>query len=371
MIGQSKLLAAQTDKPVSVCYILSYYSPNYVRTSTLLGALSGCKKIELFQAINTATGITRYIETIFKLIKIKIIHNPDWYILGFRGYELYPIIRLITFRKKLIFDHMMSPYDSLINEKKKFRQGSLMDFLIFHYEKWILHSADIVLTDTTSHQTFIANVFAVPKDKIHTIPVGANEDLFYPRQNHPIQAEGNKFHVLFYGSFLPLHGIDVILHAASLLKSEPIIFSLIGGNRTDLSFFNNTIKELNLQNIQHINWVDLEELPNNMHNADLILGGPFGNTGQARRVITGKTFQAMASGKPVIIGETENDSYFQDKINSLIVPQGNPDSLADAIRWAHEHANLLPAIGEKGRQLYLENFSIDCIKKQIANLFIQ
>jgi len=370
MTGQSKLLTAQTDKPLSVCYILSYYSPNYVRTATLLAALSRCRRIQLFQATNTTKGIARYIETLFKLIKIKIRHNPDWYILGFRGYELFPIIRLITYGKKLIFDHMMSPYDSLINEKKKFRQGGLLDFLIFHYEKWILHSADIVLTDTPSHQMFIANVFTVPEDKIHAIPVGANENLFYPGQKCH-STERSDFNVLFYGSFLPLHGIDVILHAASLLKSEPISFTLIGGNRTDLSSFHNTIKELNLQNIQHLNWVDLENLPEFMHNADLVLGGPFGNTGQARRVITGKTFQALASGKPVIIGETDNDSYFQDKINSLIVPQGNPDSLADAIRWSYTHSDLLPEIGEKGRQLYLENFSIDCIKKHIRNLFIQ
>lgn len=372
MTGQSKLLTAQTDKPVSVCYILSYYSPNYVRTSTLLAALSRCKNIQLFQATNTTKGITRYIDTLFKLIKIKIRHNPDWYILGFRGYELYPIIRLITFGKKLIFDHMMSPYDSLINEKKKFRQGGPLDFLIFHYEKWLLHSADIVLTDTQSHQMFIADIFAVPKDKIHAIPVGANEDLFYPKQkSNPISTVRNTFNVLFYGSFLPLHGIDVILHAASILKSEPVSFTLIGGNRTNLNSFHDKVRELNLQNIQHLNWVNLEELPIYMHDADLILGGPFGNTGQARRVITGKTFQALASGKPVIIGETDNDSYFQDKTNSLIVPQGTPDSLADAIRWAYTHSDLLPAIGEKGRQLYLENFSIDCFKKHISALFIQ
>jgi glycosyltransferase involved in cell wall biosynthesis len=332
-----------------------------------LKALSGCKKIQLFQAVNTGRGLIRYAETLYKLIKVKIRHHPDYYILGFRGYELYPIVRLITFGKKLIFDHMMSPYDSLINEKKKFRQGGLVDFFIYHYEKWILHSADIVLTDTPSHQTLIVNTFAVPQDKIHAIPVGADEDLFFPRQHHPMQTDKKEFHVLFYGSFLPLHGVDVILHAASLLKKEPIYFTIIGGNRVNLNSFHATIKKLNLENVQHIAWVDQNELPRYIHNADLILGGPFGNTGQATRVITGKTFQALASGKPVIIGETDNDSYFQDKINCLIVPQGNPDSLADAIRWSYIHSDLLPEIGEKGRELYLDNFSIDCIKKRFLS----
>ena len=56
----------KTNTPASVCYILSYYSPNYARTATLIGALSDCKEIKLFQARNKSTGIARYIENVIQ-----------------------------------------------------------------------------------------------------------------------------------------------------------------------------------------------------------------------------------------------------------------------------------------------------------------
>ena len=103
---------------IKVCYILSYRFPNYVRTKTLTRALKRTDNVVLFEAVNTARWVFRYVQTLILLLWMRIKNNPDYYILGFRGYEIFWIVRLITFGKTLIFDHMMSPYDSLVNEKK-------------------------------------------------------------------------------------------------------------------------------------------------------------------------------------------------------------------------------------------------------------
>ncbi|MDE2121556.1 MAG: hypothetical protein KGJ64_12750, partial [Betaproteobacteria bacterium] len=43
------------------------------------------------------------------------------------------------------------------------------------------------------------------------------------------------------------------------------------------------------------------------------------------------------------------------------VEQDDPRSLADAIRWAWEHREQLPEIGERGRALYRQRYGRDTI----------
>ena len=168
--------------------------------------------------------------------------------------------------------------------------------------------------------------------------------------------------ILFYGSFLPLHGIDIILDAASLMRKLPIRFDFVGGNEKQARKLKAKCAELSIIRFTHKRWVSFDELINlTIPEADLCLGGPFGNTDQAQRVITGKTSQCLALGKPTIIGEIDEKHGFVDKQNCLLVPQGNPEALAEAIRWAHNHREKLALIGDLARAVYAERLSIKVI----------
>jgi glycosyltransferase involved in cell wall biosynthesis len=348
------------------CYALSYYFPQFVRTATLVAALRQIESITVYEAINKSRGWGRYFQTLLQLLFIRLRYNPDFYILGFRGYELFWPVRLIAWGKTLIFDHMMSPYDSLINEKRRLRQGSLISKIVYRYEKNLLRCADLVLTDTPMHQSYFAELFGLNPNKIHPLHVAADETLFAPCAKHYLPHSLSKpFEVFFYGSFLPLHGTDIILRAAALLKSQPVHFTLIGGGRQNLKVFKALHAELGLTNITHIPWVEYYEIPHLACKADLCLGGPFGNTGQARRVITGKTYQFLALGQPTVVGLIEPNEYFIHQKNCLLVSQGNPEALARAIEWAIQHRSQLPEIGRKGYELYKQDFSVTCLTERL------
>jgi glycosyltransferase involved in cell wall biosynthesis len=262
----------------------------------------------------------------------------------------------------------MSPYDSLINETRRFEKHSLIAKLIFHYEKNILLACNLVLTDTELHKNYFKELFYLESQKIVAIPVGADEELFFPPESLPITQKSIPFEVLYYGSFLPLHGIDIILKAALALLDYPIHFTLIGGNRVDLSNFHRKIVEHNLNNVNHISWVEFDDLPHYIGRADLGLGGPFGNTGQARRVITGKTFQFLAMSKPVIVGEIDEDFGFNDKVNCLIIPQQDEKSLAQAILWAFQNQSKLGWIGQQGYDLYQSRYTVKKISDILSGI---
>ena len=354
---------------ISVCYVLSYYSPDYVRTRTIVKALMGTPNVKLFQARNSHKGFFRYFQTLAKLLFIRLFYNPKIYILGFRGYEFYWVVRLMTLGKVLIFDHMMSPYDSLVNEQKKIKNHLIVKCILL-FEKSILHNCDLVLTDTEVHKKYFQSTFNVPGSKILTIPVGADEELFYPDSSLPSIEKKTFFEVLFYGSFLPLHGVDIILKAVVLLRDYPIHFTFIGGNTKRRVNFQQMINEYGLKNVTHIDWVEFEDLPQMISQSDIGLGGPFGNTGQGRRVITTKTLQFLAMAKPVIIGKIEDDGGFEDKINSLVVPQGDEKVIADAILWAFQHQSELFQIGCRGRDLYQAKYSVKQISEKLNNIFL-
>jgi glycosyltransferase involved in cell wall biosynthesis len=341
--------SSNKNKKIKVCYILSYRCPNYVRTKTLIAALKRMDNVVLFEAINTTKGIFRYIQTLSRLLAIRMTKKPDYYILGFRGYEIFWIVRILALGTPLIFDYMMSPYDSLLNERKIFKKGGPIEKLIYLYEKSILKYSD---------------------EKIYALHVGTDENLF---KNLPSDNEVKKkdfFEVFFYGTFLPLHGIDIILKAASIVKDRPIRFTLIGGKKKYLLDFYEIKKRLKLKNVIHKERVDYEQLPSMISESDLCLGGPFGNTGQARRVVSGKTFQFLAMGKPTIVGKIDAYYGFEDKKNCLLVPQGNEKKLANTILWCFENQKKLGEIGQRGLELYRTKFSIDHIKEALQVIFL-
>lgn len=55
--------------------------------------------------------------------------------------------------------------------------------------------------------------------------------------------------------------------------------------------------------------------------------------------------------------------------NGLLVDQNNPDQLAAALKSLIENPTLRQAMGEKGRQIYLENFTRQGYEQRIADIF--
>lgn len=360
---------SESHSKLKICYVLSYRAPDYIRTRSILRALREMHDIDLYEAINTSIGFNRYGETLRRVLEIKKKHNPDVFILGFRGHEIYWSLRFLAGDKPIILDALMSPYASLSREKKYGMLGRVFSPTIRVLEKGILNDADVVLTDTTSHLDFYQQEFSLPSNKLLALPVGAEEEvggISATRHEWPEQTQ-SQMNVLFYGSFLPLHGINIILEAASLVRELPICFNFVGGSTKQAQKLKADCYNLGVTRYTHRHWIPFNELINVIiPEADVCLGGPFGNTEQARRVITGKSSQCLALGKPTIIGKIDDDIGFVDKENCLLVQQGNAQALADVLRWAFNQRTRLPKIGEQGRAIYNERLSVNVIRKLLS-----
>lgn len=357
-------------KPQHLCYVLCYKQPNYTRTRSLLRGLEEAG-IEVIPVINRRRGLLRYLEIPLRLAKVSLKERPSAYVVGFRGHEVFWLLYPWMRGRPIIFDEFINLHDWLVNEHQKFPEKHWMIRLVDTYMRWVMRKSALVLTDTEAHRRLCAEVYGVPLAKIAAVPVGADEAVFYPRQQ---VNKSRAFEVFFYGNMLPLHGIGTILEAIGLVRDtkKDIHFTLVGGAGDErmIQTIQDFIDTNNLQTaVTHLPWVELPKLPDLIARADVCLGGPFGGTGQARRVVTGKTYQFIAMGKPTIIGRTDQAGAFVDRKNCLIVPQKDAAALKDAIIWASRHPKQLPGIGRNAEVLYRGQFSPQALGRLLGTLF--
>lgn len=342
---------------ITVCYVLSYKHPKYVRSLVLLDLLRAHDHIEVIEARNTTKSILRYPQTLFKLLYLRLTKRPDIYVLGFRGYEIFLPVRLLAIGKPLIYDEFINLYDWFVHEHKKLSHNSVLASFLRAYSKLTLDLSQKVLTDTKLNAEFSTRIHTVRPEKFVSIYVGTDEATFDTTKVTENTAT-KTFEVFFYGNMLPLHGVEQLLEAIEKLKNQPIHFTIVGGKggryeKTIRSF----LREHQRVKMTYLSWVNYEDLPGLIAKADLCLGGPFGGTSQGSKVITGKTFQFLAMSKPVLIGRIDEAAGFKDGVNCLEIEQGSSDALADKILWAFKQRTQLPAIGQSGKKLYEQKFS--------------
>lgn len=357
-----------------VCIITCYFQPDYVRARSLRAALHSIKEIDLLIVKNKFTGILRYPEILLRIVFVRLRYNPDTYLLTFRGQEILPLLLVLAWPKKIIFDEFVVPLAWVMQEghsrTSRTRLFNLLTKASAPLYKWWLKSCQYILADTSIHAQVSSELSGVDINKYKVIPVSTDETLFKPEPAVRQTTTNRPFRVFFYGlKMTPLHGLEVILAAAeALAERRDIEFVIIGGNEST----NQKVKHAMARGA-HITYktrVPFEVLPNYIHGARVCLGGPFGDTPQAKRVITGKTYQFLACAVPTIIGQNPAAVEFVDQSNCLMVPLGDPKALASKILWAYEHPQVLAAIGLKGRRLYEMKFSNQTVVRLLEPLVL-
>jgi glycosyltransferase involved in cell wall biosynthesis len=347
---------------MKIAIVTCYDQNDYVRARTLRTAFAGAPGVETLIIRNENKGLKRYIEPPLKILKARFRDKPHAYVITFRGYEmlLYMVATLV--RKPIIFDEMVNFTEWMV-EHKVFKESSLRYKLFRWWYGRLARHARTILADTEAHADYSAALNNIDRSRYLYVPVATEEGVFYPK---PAE-KAKPFTVFYYGHMLPLHGLQYAIDAALLLKDNPSIrFYFVGGKDKVAQACAEAIQKG--AQIVYEKWRPFEELPDIARAASLTLGGPFGNTLQSRYVVTGKTYQFLAVGAPVLIGKNEVNEGFTDKVNCLMVPQADASAIATAVNWAYEHPQELEAIGRAGHKLYEEHLSQRKVNSIIAGL---
>jgi glycosyltransferase involved in cell wall biosynthesis len=261
------------------------------------------------------------------------VEKPDVIVVGYLGHVDVIVIWLFAKvrRTPVVWDAFISLYDTVVIDRKLIGQNNPLAILLFAWEWLACRAADLVILDTHAHAQFFVEQFGLSREKVRSVFVGVEPEKF-PRNSTDTGCLDRKFTtVLFYGQFIPLHGIETIVEAARILKDENINWVLIGKGQEALKI-QKLLDESSLEKLTWKDWVEYESLISYIHQADICLG-IFGESPKASRVIPNKVYQILASGKPLItrISPAIKELLSEKTPGVILVPAASPVLLAAAI----------------------------------------
>jgi glycosyltransferase involved in cell wall biosynthesis len=282
-----------------------------------------------------------------------------------------PLARLLSWltSTKLIFDPLASRYETKIMDWKRKPADSPAAWWNLKIDELAFRLADLVLADTAAHKNYYCRQYGVKPGKVEILPLGYDDELFKPgniaggvfglsaKHSRTVAETGaGDFRLLFFGSFLPLHGVDVIIAAANIVadRDSGVRFQLIGSGQTlpDIK-----TAASGLDNVDFLDWLPQDELPRAIEAADVCLG-IFGRTEKARRVVPHKIFQSMAMGKPVVSARTPAvEEFFTHRKNIYLCDEPLPQTLAGAILELKNDRALREQIAANSRKLVGDDHS--------------
>ncbi|MBM2811442.1 MAG: glycosyltransferase [Chloroflexi bacterium] len=310
---------------------------------------------------------------------------PEWLYVGYPGQLDAIVLRALRPRARIAMDAFVS-IDETLADRAIGRVDSASRRLARALDRMAFRCADVVVTDTAAHTRRFSTEYGLDARKSVVVPVGARDPgsraQVPPAEplsaDAPSPADGKPtpgpLRVLYFGGFIPLHGIPVILDAARLLGPEAgISFDLVGdGQGAD-----DAARSLAIGDLPHVSlrrdWMPESVLIDRfVANADVCLG-IFAKSPKAMDVVPAKAYLALACGKPLVTADspavreellgraTSNDPSL------LTCTPGDAASLASALLSLRDDAALRARMGAAGRRLYLDNFTPDRIVEPLLD----
>jgi glycosyltransferase involved in cell wall biosynthesis len=343
---------------------LSGRETGYIRNRVLLAALREHFDVDVLTwdvqagiAARTAGGLARF-----------AWRRPE-HDVCFAGFFGQPIALALGWaqRKPIILDAYVSAFDTLCDDRAQFRPDSALGRLAHWLDRRSCQAAAQIITDTAADAQYFETTFGLSPDRITPVYVGCDETVFFPRPA-PAQDSG-RCEVFYYGAFLPLHGSEVIIRAAALLRRRPDIHFTLGGEGMGYSDARRLVAGLGLRNLDLVGWIPFERLPDYIAAATICLGGHYSLIPKAARVIATKAFQFVAMRKPTIVGDNAaTRELFVPGEHVLAVPMGDPAALASAVERLADDAALRDRIAAAGYARYRERLTTPAIATELAEV---
>jgi len=265
----------------------------------------------------------------------------------------------------IIFDPAVSYYDEMVITQTVTKPSSLRARYLFWLDRISFNLSDIVIWYMPDDCDYFEKLFTLPSGKQVWLPPALDSLTFQPLPPKPTSPT---FVIHLNSSYLPTHGIDIVLQAAHLVRDDPeIIFELYGQGPT----YNDNVafaKSLGLTNLTFHDPIPITQLPEAYARADVCLGA-FRDDAKLARLIELKIISALASRRPVIAADSPlKRKFFSPNEDILLVPPGNAQALAHAIRQLKADPAWRNRLAEAGLKTVQRHFSIEKVGQQLTEI---
>lgn len=315
--------------------------------------------------------LASYLSLFRRLVRTR---DVDIYLVGYPGHldviVLKLFLTLLRRRQPVALILLITLYDTIFLDRRLFKENDIRCRAARLIDRLALRASDLVITDSEEYRNFLQRTYEIKMEKTRSLYIGADSGVFAPVKAS--ESENARFEVLFFGMFIPLHGLETMVRAAKLLEHrKDIHFTFYGTGqlKEDIEIL---VTELDLteETASFPGWIPQEEIPQKIAESDLCLG-IFGDSIKAGIVIPNKAFQVIGMAKPFITRESPAiKELFTHGENAYLVPTGDPESLADGIEWLEADRKLCETLGNNGRKLFLERCSQEAIGLNLRDLLI-
>jgi glycosyltransferase involved in cell wall biosynthesis len=276
--------------------------------------------------------------------------GADIIVVGFNGQLDVLLARLLAGGRRVVFAPLVTLGETLIDDRQIYRETSLVGRLLRGLDRLTMAAADTIVMDTQAHADWLATCVGVAPEKIRVHLLGA-EDAYAPAVSttgRPLEWQpGPRLRVFGYASYLPLHGMEVVVAAARELRPEEGIAFLLVGSGPERSRF-----EAELRDLPHVtleDWMTQDELVKNLREADAVLG-IFGSSVKAKMVIPNKVWQAAQVGRAVVTADTPAVREVFVPGESIVATAAEGAALTAALRELAGDAARREALGHAARE---------------------
>tara|TARA_Y100000389_G_C17471376_1_gene531553 strand:- start:10800 stop:11924 length:1125 start_codon:yes stop_codon:yes gene_type:complete len=274
------------------------------------------------------------IKLIYKLRKIQEIEKI---IVLFPG--IIDVIFLILFarehRNKIMYDYFISFYQTIITDRKIFI-SRISKSCIFHLEKIFVKIPETLIVETDPIKNHILEFFN-QNLKIVTLLTPTNEEVFNSKLIPQTSTKNIDF--IYWGTFINLHGLEILLKAASANNDKYSIYLL--GDGQEYGYIKELSKELNLKNITFDKTIFSKE--NKFEYFYSILSrakfaiGALSDSEKNNIVIPSKVLEAAAMKIPILTFESLCVDFYNMKNNAHYINTPLVESTANMMKTLIEN----------------------------------
>jgi glycosyltransferase involved in cell wall biosynthesis len=313
---------------------------------------------------NRSTFVLKWLDLFLKYVASDIV-----FVLPMNHSTACSVLRLKKIiNRRIIVDLYISAYTTYLDRNSNnLRPSKIKKYK--NIDKIILKKADIIIMPWKYEVIDLCNKIDIDYTTINLkiIPIHAvDRGICTEKQEHPV------FKIAWWGVWLPLHGLEAIIHACNILKGWNIPFelNLYGTESADRFVYINLINNLELNDVIHV-YTDitfsngrLEPILKN--ECDLALGH-FGTSDKAKTGCTNKVFEALTMGLAVLTQFNNAAQEAFGKADFLYYSDTNPQDIADTIvRIIHDKKYLKININARGYML--EHFNEKIINQEIMSV---
>lgn len=255
---------------------------------------------------------------------------------------------------RILLDAFISLYDTIICDRQLLTANHFLAKCLYAIERRAYLASHKIIVDTPQNADYFAKLFQLPPSLIQAIPLTTYEaPELYKAYQLP---RNNQWQVVFVGTLIPLHGIEIILKTIAKLAEHPNIhFKIIGTGQLA-----NSIKDFRQTHAVKFTWIDSwlsqETMLKEVLTADICLG-IFGSTAKTQRVLPLKLFSYAFCGRAIISADTDCMRSINADQAMALIPAGSSKALSATILNLIAHPQQINHLASASKAFYQQRLT--------------